>query len=62
MPFVGLTLKVPVEQIVVVLGAITGVGLTITDTLKGDPEHVYGDDPTTMTPIELAGEFVKNGV
>ena len=51
----------PVEQIVVVLGAITGVGLTITDTLKGDPEHVYGDDPTTMTPIELAGELVKNG-
>lgn len=61
-PFVGATLKLPVEQIVCVLFAITGVGLTTTDTLKDDPEHVYGDDPTTRTPIEFAGEFVKNGV
>ena len=61
-PFVGLTLNATLEQIVCVLLVITGVGLTTTETVNGVPEHEYGDDPTTITPIELAGEFVKNGV
>ena len=32
-PFVGVTVKVPLLQIVVVLAAITGTGLTVTVTV-----------------------------
>ena len=41
-PFEGLTVKVSAEQIVAVVFAIVGVGLTVTVTLNGVPGQLAG--------------------
>ena len=46
MPFAGVTVNVPEEQIVSVTLAITGVGLTVTSTLNALPAHVPFDGVT----------------
>jgi len=48
---------VPVEQIVRVVFAITGVGLTTTETVNGVPVHGTVDDGVTLYATVI-GEFV----
>ena len=48
-PFVGVTVNVPLLQIVVVLAAITGTGLTVTVTVYGAPGH----GPTGETGVTV---------
>ena len=38
-PFAGVTVNVPSSQIVAVVFAITGVGLTVTVVVKAEPVH-----------------------
>ena len=40
-PFAGVTVNVASSQIVAVVFAITGVGLTVTETVNGVPEHEF---------------------
>jgi Fe-S cluster assembly scaffold protein SufB len=59
-PFVGVTVNVPLLQIVVVLAAITGVGFTVTVTVNGAPVHVVagcGAETKLKDPPQEPHEF-----